>query len=450
MLSILRKCKKHAKTLLKRVKSTCANLTVHGPSFLVRKDIHWSFRLIYFIIYVHIWFAFLYTIRRYYNHYTENTIRFTTRTDYLHWNTTFPSITVCESPNFDTIMKQSERLDSGADSKVERFIAEAAFFTGTCHSCNSICEYESFCTLDLLTLSTMYRTICDNFFHYCFWNGKLIECCKHFQPLQTEYGLCYSLNNKIANSESQIFVKTGNGEQMDTLEIIMNRDSETFLHSPEDVPFWNMEYDRRISVAYGTKAFIVFSIMDIINEPEVSIITPEVRKCRFINEVPEDFLAFKVYSYSVCITQCRIEMQIRLCNCTHHLSPPEYADRFCDLDGLQCLTKHFETLRKLKVPETNDTGLECDCLPSCTEPDYNIISKKLEEPVQDVHLSSVKITLANRPYQRLTRQVARTTLDLVVAMGNCFGLCFGGSLLSIAEIIYYLCFKKWEYGREKA
>ncbi|XP_075970983.1 sodium channel protein Nach-like [Anticarsia gemmatalis] len=303
-------------------------------------------------------------------------------------------------------------------------------------------------TANYSEIVTTFRTSCENLFFSCKWNGKPIKCCKHFQPLQTEYGICYSMNNKHVGGNQRMFFTSAHAKQSQSragiLEITISQDYEAFIHSPEDIPFWNMEYDRRVTALYGSQATVIFSIMDVVNEPEVSLIAPEIRQCRFSEEVPENYIAFKQYSYSVCITQCRIGAQIRLCNCTHHLSPVQYKNRYCDLEGLKCLTKHYKTLRKLQVPGTNEIGLNCDCLPSCTEPDYNVVTKKLLEPEKELRARPAQFILSNMPYQRVTRQVARTTLDLVVAMGNCFGLCFGGSLLSIVEIAYYLCFRRWK------
>lgn len=447
-MKILSKIKEHILLFYHRIKYTCKNLTVHGPSYLVRKDIHFVYRFIYFLIYVHVWIIAVATIRKYYDHYQENTIRFTTRTDYLDWNTTFASVTVCELANFEKLWTLSKLFDIRDGEKYDRFLAEIIFFSGTCHSCTSTCKNTTLCSRDYSEIVSKFRTSCKYLFRSCKWNGRDINCCKYFKPLQTEYGRCYTINNKHVGGNHKMFSTSAlaKNPEAGVLEITLSQDYESFIHSPEDIPFWNMEYDRRIKTLYGAEATVRFSIMDVVNEPEVPLIAPEVRQCRFPDEVPESYIAFQQYSYSVCIIQCRIEAQLKLCNCTHHLSPVQYKDRYCDLEGLKCLTKHYTTLRKLQVPGTNETGLNCDCLPSCTEPDYNVVSKKLLEPEKELKVKPAKFILNNRPYQRVTRQVARTTLDLVVAIGNCFGLCFGGSLLSIVEIIYYLCFKRWKFA----
>lgn len=41
----------------------------------------------------------------------------------------------------------------------------------------------------------------------------------------------------------------------------------------------------------------------------------ESRKCRFPEE-NETMLAFPYYSFSACIAQCKVELKMKLCNCT--------------------------------------------------------------------------------------------------------------------------------------
>lgn len=431
--------------LLRRLKYTCENLTVHGPSFLARRDVHFAYRIIYSIIYVHVWIAAVASIYKYILTYQEDTIRFTTQTDYLDWNTTIPSVTVCEIGNLNKILAELQKLHQSDTANSYPFAKDVAFYSGECHRCSQL-ENISSRNFTIANYSNAFRSECKDLFISCKWDGKPMNCCQHFKPIQTEYGRCYSMNNnQIGEIQSSYYVASSNIRELGLLQLKLAQDFEVFLHSPEDVPYWNMESDRRISVLTNTEGSILFSIVDVLNEPELTLMPPDVRQCRFPDELPDNFKGFRHYSYSVCIIHCRIEAQLEFCNCTSHFSPVEYKDRYCDVRGLQCLTKHYATLKKLKVPGANQPGLNCDCLSSCVEPEYNTIAKKVTAKPSGLGAGIVKLILSNRPYERVTRQVARTGLDLVVAMGNCFGLCFGGSLLSIVELLYYVCFKQWRY-----
>ncbi|CAG4937910.1 unnamed protein product [Colias eurytheme] len=317
------------------------------------------------------------SIYKYISTYQEDTIRFTTRTDYLDWNTTFPSITICEIGTFDKLLTKATNEDK-ENAKNMHLVKDIVFFRGDCPSCISTCENKTECSIDFARLTSVYRSECKDLFISCTWDNKPMNCCQHFKAIETEYGVCFSMNNiQFREQQFSYYVASSDRRDLGSLTVALSQDYEAFLHSHEDVPFWNMEQDRRISVEYGMEATVLFSIADIENEPEVSLSVPNVRQCRFPDEVPSNFRGFGYYSYSVCIIQCRIEEQLRLCDCTSHLSPAVYEDQYCDLEGLQCLTKHYDRIKKLKVPGVNDTGLECDCLSSCTEPDYNIIAKKV-------------------------------------------------------------------------
>lgn len=419
----------------------CRNLTVHGPSFLARGDIAFIYKLIYFIIYLQVWIGAVATIVKYCITYQENTIRFTTRTDYLHWNTTFPSITICEIGDMDE--KVSDNYNNNTNILNSLYvIKEISFFKGICHTCSSSFGRPLLNVTYVNKKMSLYRADCKNFFIKCEWNYRNIDCCNAFKPVNTEFGMCFTINNNHAPGSLPLHVGTSQEYTLRTLTVAVSKNSEAFLHSPEDLPFWNMEFDRRITVKNGVEATMLFSITDIVNEREVSLTPPDERKCRFPDELPADFQAFRSYSYSVCIIQCRIEKQLELCNCTQYISPV-YSE-YCDVVGFECLSKNYPTLKKLKIPGVNDTGLSCDCLPSCIESDYNIVAKKMNEPETINHGGKVHFALSNKPFERITRQVARTTLDLVVAVGNCFGLCFGGSLLSIVEVVYYVCLRRWK------
>ncbi|VVC98368.1 unnamed protein product [Leptidea sinapis] len=407
--------KSKIKVLVPRLKHTCRNLSVHGPSFLARNDVHFAYRLIYFIVYIHVWIAAVASIYKYISTYQDDTIRFTTRTDYLDWNTTFPSITVCQIVNNDKILHQTQGNDKPNEKRADLF-KQVAFFRGDCPSCSILCENSTNCEIEITLLSSLYRTTCKDLFIDCTWNNKPMNCCLYFKPIPTEYGTCFSLNNNQFNEKhSSYFVASSQQRGLGSLSISLSQDTEAFLHSQDDVPFWNMEHDRRITVTGGSHATILFSIVDIVNELEVMLTVPDVRQCRFPDEVPDNFHGFQYYSYSTCIIQCRIQAQLEICGCVSHLSPNEYRGIHCDLHGLRCLSKNYESLRQLKIPGNNETGLECKCLSSCTEPEYNIIAKKTDI-ANDDKSRVASFILGNKPFERVTRQLAHTTLDLVVAV----------------------------------
>ena len=42
----------------------------------------------------------------------------------------------------------------------------------------------------------LVRSSCENSLAECWWNDVPFDCCKHFFPLGTEIGVCFSLNSE--------------------------------------------------------------------------------------------------------------------------------------------------------------------------------------------------------------------------------------------------------------
>ncbi|CAH0551589.1 unnamed protein product [Brassicogethes aeneus] len=97
-------------------------------------------------------------------------------------------------------------------------------------------------------------------------------------------------------------------------------------------------------------------VIEIENDENVKFLSVENRGCRFPWEKPPELIVHKYYSYSTCVVQCHADSHIKLCNCTHHLMPV------------------LKTVNRLHAKGFDKSGLVCDCLPSCVEPEYKVVS----------------------------------------------------------------------------
>ncbi|KAK9703187.1 Amiloride-sensitive sodium channel [Popillia japonica] len=229
--------------------------------------------------------------------------------------------------------------------------------------------------------------------------------------------------------------KTGPGE----LVIEAIDDVRFYFHAAEDVPFINSDPNHRKDVMLGEAYNITFNVIEIENDENVVYTSVEKRGCRFPNERPDNLVVHEYYSYSTCIVQCHADAHLELCNCTHHLMPVLGDYNTCDINGLKCLTENFETVNRLHAKGFDKPGLVCECVPSCIEPEYKVVSdrKGLKTPYSEIF-----IKMQSLPTSRFKRNVVRTTMDLVVSIGGNVGLFIGASLLSIIETIYLLCLRK--------
>ncbi|KAJ8971226.1 hypothetical protein NQ317_008815 [Molorchus minor] len=70
-----------------------------------------------------------------------------------------------------------------------------------------------------------YRKKCSDILISCKWNEKNFKCCDEMLPLQTEYGVCYSINSLHTKASS-------------SLQLMSNRETgpgELWLQTDEDV-----------------------------------------------------------------------------------------------------------------------------------------------------------------------------------------------------------------------
>ncbi|XP_074034427.1 sodium channel protein Nach isoform X1 [Leptinotarsa decemlineata] len=375
-----------------------------------------------------------------YKAFEEKSVSFVTETTYLEWNTTFPAVTLCPIAGSEPEWFEDEDFDKEEIDMQKQFIIDLVYFTGSCYSCNSDCK--SCKSMNFTEKVEKYRKKCNRVVSACKWNDIDFNCCDEILPLETEYGFCYSLNSlhtKKPNGQKMDLTmnrKTGPGE----LWLRTNEDIRVFFHAPEDVPFINSDPDQRKDVMLGEVFNISVNVIEISNDENVYNIPVYKRGCKFPWE-NEELVVHDHYSYSTCVVQCHAENHIELCNCTHHLMPKYNRIKYCDMEGLKCLTDNFETVNRLHAKGTglDKPGLVCDCLPSCVEPEYKVVS---DTKVLKTAQSEINIRMQSLPNSRFKRIVIRTTLDLVVSIGGTAGLFIGASLLSGIETIYLLCLRK--------
>lgn len=129
-----------------------------------------------------------------------------------------------------------------------------------------------------------------------------------------------------------------------TLSFITHEDIQVHVHAANEIPY-GIESDLKENIYYGSKKEIIIKVIDMVNDNSVKDIAVENRKCRFSWErvnIPYPLL-YNQYSYSTCSIECLMDIQLELCNCTHHLMPKRLNEMniVCDIEGLVCLTNNF-------------------------------------------------------------------------------------------------------------
>ncbi|XP_062552114.1 sodium channel protein Nach [Armigeres subalbatus] len=359
-----------------------------------------------------------------------NNLFFTIDTAYLHWNTTFPAVSVCQILNDETMAGLLEReMGSNRDYRLDNVMSDIAFYAGTCYSCEHCNSGQLNCPENFSTIIDTYRFQCHSLISNCSWLGRPFDCCQLFHPLETEFGICYSINSQ--NSQPKAAPKlinnryTGPGE----LRFKVNEDLQVYLHDEHSVPYGHIDRTLKENVLWGMNKEIIFKVIELENNENVHDIAIERRDCRFPWEIPDQSLQlYNSYSFSSCAVECSIVAQIALCNCSNHLMPRAgKPTKMCDYKGLTCLTE--------KIVELGQRRKRCPCLSSCVEPEYSIVHSSESELESDNN--AVTIKMLSLPDMRFLRNTVKTETDLFISLGGLMGLFFGMSLLTIIHAMLY-------------
>lgn len=261
----------------------------------------------------------------------------------------------------------------------------------------------------------------------CSYLNTIFDCCDHFLPIPTEYGVCFSFNSHQARKVSQVQYKNNRITGAGHLTFHAATDIQVHVHAPIDVPFHFAEGMIKETVLLGNYKEVILNVIEVFNHESVEELSNEQRSCRYSHEHVEDRLGiYEFYSYSGCIVECTVALHLLYCNCTSHFMavPSKKSLPACDYRGLICLTNINERILAERK--------SCDCMSSCEEPEYNIIFNTPDEYVPceisdyiiinllicskqeaDRDVSDIHVALVELPTQRYVRRVAKTNLDLL-------------------------------------
>ncbi|XP_037720353.1 pickpocket protein 11 [Drosophila subpulchrella] len=362
--------------------------------------------------------------------YLSSSVSFNLDTIYLNWNSTFPAITVCEIYNAERIWDLSDsNFGVEHDMHMDDFISEIVFYRGVCSSCEDCSKMR--CPANFTLLVDVFRSKCHQLLVNCSYLNELFDCCDQFLPLPTEYGLCYSFNSHQARKVSHVQFTNNRMTGPGHLNFHAAADVQLYVHAPIDVPYQFSEGMIRETVLLGHYKELILNVIEVHNDESVQDLSMEQRRCRYGNEhVPERQGIYEFYSYSGCVVECTVHLQLENCNCTSHFmaTPGQNNLAACDYRGLICLTR----IRDKIMTERKS----CECMSSCEEPEYNIIYNSADEDDEaSDDVSKIRVALVELPTQRYVRRVTKTILDFLISLGGLVGLFFNTSALRIVEAI---------------
>ncbi|KAF6209977.1 hypothetical protein GE061_015732 [Apolygus lucorum] len=426
------------------VRSYFINTTLHGFRFIAQPGRHWSERLLWTVLCILSWVGSAFLFLASWDAFQNNAVSFVVETTFLQSNTSFPSVSVCEDDNLGPVYEAAnEMYGDSHDCNLDEIVRELTYFKGSAYYMKEFCSNGDLdCPQgNYSQIVKQVRSNCEDLLLSCSWRNVEFDCCKHFVKTETELGPCFTFGSRYERQfklrGDPDFIETVSNRRLalPSLRIELNATVKIFLHTEADVPYLNTLMTDILQPVANQIRYFHITVTDIENPPELRELSISQRRCRFQDE--NNLVTSDYYSYSACVVDCRRRAQFEACGCTSHFTPKSNLEDQCGLKGILCLNQNQANLSVQKTKWGDKLGLVCDCLPGCSDPEYNVLSTSQEIIMPESNLSIVEIHLERFPTERYKRNVVRSRLDLVVSMGSAAGLFVGASLLSFVEIFYF-------------
>ncbi|KAH8294958.1 hypothetical protein KR018_004738, partial [Drosophila ironensis] len=345
---------------------------------------------------------------------------------------------------------------------------------------------------------------CSEVFVSCRIAGRLFNCLDQFEETLTSHGFCCTFNIDGRYVNKRDFRQRYFGPDMGLVLTLKTDSDDNFYkinghngflpHSYPD-PYSGGVAERVAEVGFNTLLPVRAKIFETL--PEARSMSQSVRKCLFENEMPWIFT--RHYTFSKCISACRAQSVVSLCECVPFSLPHRYIDGsekriYCTLQHMACLKRYeFKWLNVITSRE-NVTGLEHEmqdalfcpsCLASCTETRYSVrgamtLGLPTHSPAKRPPRSSpgprannsygsgyghgvgigygygssapaemavVRIYFAETHIQYFRQIIKSAWYETFSTIGNICGIIAGFSLIGICELLFFLAKQLWQACR---
>ncbi|XP_053965077.1 pickpocket protein 19 isoform X1 [Anastrepha ludens] len=368
--------------------------------------------------------------------YLSDSISISVETSFLRWSNTFPSVTLCLSKN----RSNTEVMDYVNQHNINyiKNIHNYLFVTPTninikenyCKGLNSTCGVNIH-----IARKQLLTQVCESIITGVTFLDDEHKCEKIFKFHDLEMGYCFLANNIIDyHNLDELPLRFGSFGARKSLKMFLKPASfwryEMYVHSNEDIPYFGL-----LSHTLGQDHIkYTYNMEEMQNSVEVIDESFKTRKCKSPHDVI--YGSFYHYSFSTCMTDLRIVLEVKYCNCTLFTSPKKYFNYFCDIHGMVCVSKADITSKAKQIAREKYI-----CYPSCSELKLQFVGSAEIKKSSQAGFALIEIELQNTPSLRYIRSVTQTHLDLVVSAGGVIGLFIGASILSAIECTYFF-FKK--------
>ncbi|KAJ3654363.1 hypothetical protein Zmor_013555 [Zophobas morio] len=206
------------------------------------------------------------------------------------------------------------------------------------------------------------------------------------------------------------------------------------LHHPAEIPTLARRpiyIEEPGSYDIGTKLDMTFT------SNELKFYSPERRKCLYSYERRLYF--FKIYTMDLCRMECLANYTLHFCHCVPFYMPHNITTNICGRNESICVGVARTYWLKYESGFLNkDLDIKpCDCLPSCTTVTYSadVVQTLHTEEIKDIIVS---IRFREWEFMALERQELFGDVNFWASCGGLLGLFTGFSVISLAEMVYYL------------
>ncbi|XP_053674695.1 sodium channel protein Nach-like [Anopheles nili] len=317
---------------------------------------------------------------------------------------------------------------------------------------------------------------CETMMVHCFWLMQDIPCSKLFRRTKIFAGYCCSFNvdgflepvftrPKNPNRTENIYVSgIGKGEGLSVLVDIGERfytaserfsnGIEVFVHRSFDFPDFS-DYTTIVQRGMETDLSILPSI--VAASPSLRTVPLAVRGCAFGDE--GNSTTSVPYTYSNCMNECETRYIAGMCSCIplfkqtvelqEVLQVPicGFRDLTCLLNIKQHVTFTSENVGEMIASDSRFINVVCNCYPSCTIEKNEVlaIQNTVSKPQHNKYKPEFNFTaygvlhvhFRSTSCLKYKREPFVTWQTLVATFGGIFGLCMGGSILSLVEMLYH-------------
>ncbi|XP_020285996.1 pickpocket protein 28-like [Pseudomyrmex gracilis] len=405
---------------------------------------------------------------RIWNNYSNHPITTSISTSDPVTDLFFPSVLICNNnkiyrPQAEIIAKLLHENGFTEEESEKFFYSLPKLIISDKISLDNVTALRILNTLNMSVDTLMEKLMqpCSALLVRCGWVGRLYDCNKIFKMIKSKEGFCcafnfhynfsfdfdklYDTHNDFIDSDdvrsrylpgvATIVSVPGSGRDVG-LTVAVNVERDTYkattrpfvgatvmVHDPIDYPTVSTH------VALPNHLLVVSVFCTAIHGAESLWSLPVKKRMCYLNDEMNTKVLNEVrYNYESCLTSCIGQYIIRKCNCLPFFFPKIHGAKTCYLDDVECI---------LKLEKCNDflfrTSSESIQLDKSVNFEYSLL-----HGLNLSNMSIIQVFFDDMFYIHYHKDSTISWDALLASFGGIFGLCLGGSVISVIELIYLL------------